>query len=140
MLRLLKYRWELYKLEKEYNRIDNTFTKQAKNLSVKERDLLRSEVGSEIWPVHEKIEALKTRRFRHIAYKLMVPLPESKDKELWDDLQYVRGKALTNKGYWKLKKIIRQEKRERREGWIVWLTVLIGIIGALTGLAAVLRR
>ena len=70
----------------------------------------------------------------------MVPLPESKDKELWKDLYYAGGRALTSKGFWELKKLIRQEKRERREGFVVWLAALTGIIGATTGLAAVLSR
>lgn len=70
----------------------------------------------------------------------MVPLPESKDKELWKDLHYAQGRAMTDKGFWEIKKLIRQEKRERREGFVVWLASLTGIIGATTGLAAVLSR
>ena len=140
MYKAIKYRWELRKLEKEYNRIDKSFKKDKKGLSGEQLEILRGEVSSEIWPVYEKIEALKTRRFRQIANRLMIPLPESKDKELWTDLQYVEGRALTDKGFWELKKFIRQEKRERREGFVVWLAALTGIIGATTGLAAVLSR
>ena len=140
MYKEIKYRWELRKLEKEYNRIDKSFKKDKKGLSGEQLEILRGEVSSEIWPVYEKIEALKTRRFRQIANRLMIPLPESKDKELWTDLQYVEGRALTDKGFWELKKFIRQEKRERREGFVVWLAALTGIIGATTGLAAVLSR
>lgn len=140
MYKAIKYRWELRKLEKEYNRIDKSFKKDKKGLSGEQLEILRGEVSSEIWPVYEKIEALKTRRFRQIANRLMIPLPESKDKELWTDLQYVEERALTDKGFWELKKLIRQEKRERREGFVVWLAALTGIIGATTGLAAVLSR
>ncbi len=140
MYKAIKYRWELRKLEKEYNRIDKRFKKDKKGLSGEQLEILRGEVSSEIWPVYEKIEALKTRRFCQIANRLMIPLPESKDKELWKDLHYVQGRALTDKGFWELKKFIRQEKRERREGFVVWLAALTGIIGATTGLAAVLSR
>ena len=140
MFEAIKYRWELRKIEKEQNRITENFEKHKKGLSGAELESLRSEVGSEIWPVFEKIDALKTKRFRQIANRLMVPLPESKDKELWQDLHYVGGRALTDKGFWELKKLIRQEKRERREGFVVWLAALTGIIGALPGLAAVLMR
>jgi len=140
MFEIIKYRWELRKLEKEYNRIHKSFEKNKKGLSGKDVELLRSEVSDEIWPVYEKIEALKTRRFRQIANRLMVPLPESNDKELWTDLHCAEGRALTDKGFWELKKLIRQEKRERREGFIVWLAALTGIIGASTGFAAVLSR
>lgn len=109
-------------------------------MSGEKLELLRAEVSSEIWPVFEKINALKTRRFRQISNRLMVPMPESKDKELWKDLGYVGGRALTDKGFWELNKLIRQEKRERREGFVVWLAALTGIIGALTGLAAVIFK
>lgn len=140
MFEAIKYRWELQKLDKECNRIEKNFEKHKKGLSGEHLELLRAEVSSEIWPVFEKIDALKTRRFRQIASRLMVPLPESKDKELWKDLHYAQGRALTDKGFWELKKLIRQEKRERREGFVIWLAALTGIIGATTGLAAVLSR
>ena len=140
MFEAIKYRWELRKFEKEHNRIEKNFEKHGKGLSGEKLELLRAEVGNEIWPVFEKIDSLKTRRFCQIANRLMVPLPESKDKELWKDLHYAGGRALTDKGFWELKKLIRQEKRERREGFVVWLAALTGIIGATTGLAAVLSR
>ena len=140
MFEAIKYRWELQKLDKECNRINKNFEKHKKGLSGEQLELLRAEVSSEIWPVFEKIDALKTRRFRQIANRLMVPMPESKDKELWKDLHYVQGRALTDKGFWELKKFIRQERRERRDGFLVWLAALIGVIGAITGLAAVLTR
>jgi hypothetical protein len=70
----------------------------------------------------------------------MVPLPDSADKELWEDQSYVRASVLTPKGFWELKKLIRQEKRERREVFLVWLAALTGIIGATTGLVAVIMR
>jgi hypothetical protein len=133
---VIRYRWELGKLEKECNRIENTFEKNRKGLRSEELESLRAEVSDEIWPVFEKIDALKTRRFHQIANRLMVPLPESKNKELWKDLHYIGERALTDKGFWELKKLIRQDRREIRE----WLAALTGIIGALIGLAAVLMR
>jgi hypothetical protein len=140
MFEAIKYRWELQNLEKECNRIEKNFEERKKGLSGEQLELLHAEVSNEIWPVSEKIDALKTRRFRQIANRLMVPLPESKDKELWQNLHCIGGRALTDKGFWELKKLIRQEKRERREGFVVWLAALTGIIGTLTGLAAVLTR
>lgn len=140
MFEVIKYRWELRKLENECNKIAEPYEKLRKGMSNQELEELRFEIGSELTPVSEKINALKTRRFRQIANRLMVPLPESKDKELWEYLPYIGGRALTDKGFWELKKFIRQEKRERREGFVVWLAASTGIIGALTGLAAVLMR
>ena len=139
MFELIKYRWKLRKLEKESNRIDMNFEKNKKGLSANDLEFLRAEVSSEIWPVFEEINQLKSRRFCQIANRLMVPLPNQKDKELWEEQSYTRIRVLTSKGIWELKKLIRQEKRERREGFVVWLAALVGIIGAITGLAAVLK-
>jgi len=140
MFEAIKYRWKLRKLEKECNRIQGIYAKHRKGLKGKDLAVLHSEEGSEICPVLEEIDSLKTGRFSQIANRLMVPLPDYNDKELWQDLCYSsRRVALTSKGFWELKKLIRQEKRERREGFVVWLATLTGIIGAITGLAAVLK-
>ncbi len=101
---------------------------------------LLAEESSEVSPVLEQIDALKTARFCQIANRLMVPWPDYDDKESWEDQHYERGRVLTSKGVWKLKQLIRQEKRERREGFIIWIAALTGIIGALTGFAAVLLK
>lgn len=140
MLRAIKYRWKLRKLEKECSRIHQIYSKHRKGLSGNELEQLNAEESSEVWPVFEEIDQLKSRCFYQIAHRLMVPLPDEKDKELWQEQSYGWGRVLTSKGIWELKKLIRQEKRERREGFIVWLASLTGIIGAITGLAAVLTR
>lgn len=147
MFEAIKYRWKLRKLEKECNRITEPYDKRRKGLSIQELEDLRSEIGSELALVSEKINALKTSRFRQIANRLMVPLPESKDKELWEDLYYIGGRTLTDKGFWKLKKLIRKEKRERREGFRFWLVAFTGVIGFITGvigmitaLVAIIKR
>jgi len=139
----IRYHWKLRKLEKECSRIQETYAKLKKGSHGNDLEALHSEEGSEVCPVLEEIDALKTGRFCQIANRLMVPLPDYKDKDLWKDLYYEHSRILTDKGFWELKKLIRQEKRERREGFVVWLAALTGIIGAigaLTGLAAVLMR
>ena len=109
MFELIKYRWKLRKLEKESNRIDMNFEKNKKGLSANDLEFLRAEVSSEIWPVFEEINQLKSRRFCQIANRLMVPLPNQKDKELWEEQSYTRIRVLTSKGIWELKTLIRQE-------------------------------
>ena len=138
MFEVIKYRWRLGKLEKELSRIHRTYAKLKTGLSGKKWQELHGEEGSQIWPLLEEIDALKTRRFCQIANRLMVPLPDREDNQFWQDEHYGFGRALTPKGFWELKKLIRQEKRERREGLVVWLAALTGIIGAITGLVAVL--
>lgn len=140
MLEAIKYRWQLRKLEKEYSKIHQDYEKHKKGLSGEELENLLAEESSVVWPVLEEIDLFNSRRFCQIANRLMAPLPDSKDKEMWQEQSYSRRRVLTSKGIWELKKFIRQEKRERREGYIVWLAALTGIIGAITGLSAVLSR
>ena len=140
MLDGMKYRWRLRKLERQLNEIQRTYAKHRKGLSGEELVQLRAEEGSEADPVLEKIDVLTTRRFCQIANRLMVPLPDRSDEDLWEESPYGLGKVLTSKGIWELKKLIRQERRESREGFLWWLAALTGIVGAITGLVAVLTR
>ena len=143
MFEVIKYRWKLQKLEKECSGIRQAYAKHRKGLSGKDLEELYAEESSVIWPVSIEIDELKTGRICQIANRLIVPLPDSQDKELWEDNPYARTKILSTKGFWELKKLIRQEKRERREVFVMWfaaLTGITGIIGAITGLIAVLTR
>jgi hypothetical protein len=136
----MRYRWQLRRLEGEVDRIRTDYAKHQKGLSGNELEHLYAEESSMLEPVLAEIDTLKTQRFCRTANRLMVPSPDWQDKELWEELRYGRGKVLTCKGIWELKKLIRQERRERREAFLVWLAALTGIVGALTGLAAVLIR
>jgi hypothetical protein len=141
MIEAVKYRWQLRKLNKKYGELSKFHAeKEAEAKSSNDKEMLRAEAGSEIVPILEDIDSLQTKRFCQLANKLLVPIPVRSNKEMWCEKHYSYGRTLTDKGIWEIKKLIRQEKKERREGFIVWLAVLTGIIGAITGLAAVLTR
>jgi len=140
MFETIKYRWGLRKLENESGKIQKVYAKHKKGLSGSKLEEVHAEESSVIWPVLEEIDRLKSMRFRQIANRLMVPLPDIENNELWQEQSYGQGRVLTSKGIWELKKLFRQEKRERREGLVVLLAALTGIIGAVAGLAAVLSR
>ncbi len=139
MFEAMKYRWKLRKLEKECDKVQDYYAKLQKKASSSELESLRGEESAEVWPILEEIDSLKTRRFRQLANKLMVPMPDYKDEDLWDE-RVCGGKNLTAKGFWELKKLIRQEKRERRDAFVVWVAALTGIIGVITGLVPVWKR
>jgi hypothetical protein len=141
MIETIKYRRQLKKLNRKYDELSKFYDeKMAKAKSINDKEMLHAEAGSEIVPIIEEIDLLKTERFCQLADKLLVPIPEHSNKEMWREKHYSYGDMLTDKGIWEIKKLIRQEKRERREGFIVWLAALTGIIGAITGLAAVMAR
>jgi hypothetical protein len=68
----------------------------------------------------------------------MVPLPDYSNKEFWDNSDFEGRMFLTSKGFWELKKLIRQEEKERREGIGFWMGIFIGITGAITGIIGAL--
>ena len=136
MFEAIKYRSRLRKLKKECNTIKKDYAKHKKGLSGNKLEELYAEEWNFIETVLEEIDSLKTGRFCQIADRLMVPLPDYNDKELWKDKSYGNVIVLTSKGFWELKKLIRQERRERREGVVKWLTALTGIIGAIAGVIA----
>ena len=140
MFELIKYRGELQTLEREIRKIQQRYAGLGKGLSGTELQELHADESSEVSPLLEDIEVLKTRRFVKIADRLMVPLPDRNDEELWEDSTCGTTKVLTAKGYWELKTLIRQDKRERSQLALMWLAALTGIIGVTTGLLAVLGR
>ncbi len=141
MIETIKYRRELRKLNKRRDELERLYAKQkAKAKTAKEIEELGAEIGSEIDPILEEINSLQSKRFCQIAHKLLVPTPDRTNENFWCQRHYDYGYILTDKGIWEIKKLIRQEKRERREGFVIWLAALTGIIGATTGLAAVLSR
>jgi hypothetical protein len=141
MIEAIKYRWQLRKLNRKYDELSRFYAeKEAEAKSKDDREMLRAEEGSEIVPIIEEMDSLQTKRFCQLANRLLVPIPERGNEEMWCERYYGYGQTLTDKGIWEIKKLIRQEKRERREGFVVWLAALTGIVGAITGLAAVLTR
>ncbi len=140
MFEVLKYRRQLRKLENQVARMQNSYIELKKKAHGDELAALIAEESSEIVPLFEEIDSIKTRRFRQIANKLMIPLPDYNNKDFWEQRYYGYGQNLTTKGFWELKKLLRQEDRERREGYMVWIAALTGIIGAITGLMAIIMK
>ncbi len=140
MFEAIKYRWQLYNLDKKYAKVTNSYKKLRKTAKRDEYQRLREEEGSEVSPILEEIDSLRTKTFCRSANKLLVPQPDYNNKEFWEKRYYGYGKNLTDKGLWEIKKLIREEKRQRREGFVVWMATLTGIIGAITGLVAVILR
>ena len=140
MFNRLKYKLALSKLNRKCEKIRKEYDKIKAKAKREEWEALHSEEGSQIVPILEKIALLKTRYFCQIADSLLVPLPDRSNKEFWEELHYEHGRSLTDKGIWKVKEYIREDKRQRRECFLCWITLLTGLIGVLIGLVAVLKK
>ena len=138
MFEAIKYRLQLRKLENDCNKIRKSYAKLKKGLSGSKLQEVLAEEGSVMLPDLLGIDRLKSRHICQIANRLMVSLPDMKDEELWEVQPYYGTRILTSKGIWELKKLIRQEKRERYEIARAWLSSLTGIIAAIAGVIAAL--
>jgi hypothetical protein len=141
MFERIKYRYRLCKLkrsEKRTKKIYDSHIKKAQNDD--EKQSVISEAMFFIGEEDLKIRKLHTDYLRQVANNLIVPLPEFKDESIWENvnslgIMYI----LTPKGVYELKRLIRNEKKEKREVIFNWITLLIGLLGAIIGVISVLR-
>jgi len=107
MIEVIKYRWQLRKLNRKYNKLSRFHHKKIeKAQSSTEREELRADAGAEISPILEEMDSLKTKRFCQLANKVLVPIPDRSKKEMWIDKYYDYGSILTDKGIWEIKKLL----------------------------------
>ena len=146
MIRVLKYHWQLRKLHKEYDKTSMFYkhkSEEAKKEHKNREEIqnLEDERMNELQYIDEQLDSLVTRRLCKIANKLMVPVPDHENKDLWWEMcVYQPGKVFTTKGIQEIRRNIRTERKERWEVIMVWFALLTGLIGATTGLVAVVMR
>lgn len=142
MIEYIKYRYKLAKLEKEKNKIKKSYDSYIKEVpeEIRERDKRIAEAMAFISEIDLQIKELYTDYMKNIANKLMVPIPNYNDENIWEKPMGYRSLILTRNGMYELKKFIRLERKERREIIFSWITLLIGLIGVLIGLFSVLKN
>lgn len=137
----IKYRYCLWKLLRSKRETQGSYSKTIKKAkSEEEKRKTSSEAGFFIAEEELKIRELQTARLRYIAKRLMVPIPEFKDENLWKKDRCLNTYILTSRGIYELKKLIRNEKKEKREIVFSWITLLIGLLGAQIGLISMLKE
>lgn len=146
----LSYRLSLYKLQRERAKEDAVFRKKLDeaNRTGKYEETLRNEsLPREL--CYEEIAILMTQRLTAMADKLLLQLPPKPIPEEGDctteDETWIRSNCycqwyLTDHGFMEVRKLIRQEKKERREVVAFWFALIFGLIGAITGLIAVIKK
>jgi hypothetical protein len=107
---------------------------------------------TESFPLEElddEISILMTQRLTSIAEKLLLPLPPKPipeegdlivENETWRCSSFSGKWYLRTKGIVEVRKLIRQERKERLELITPWIALIFGIIGAITGLIAVINK
>ncbi len=133
-----------------------TLHRLRKTLSKKELELLQiSKIantpdgqaeGSSLYQEKEKtlnyINYIQTKYYLNICQDLIIPAPNFNDNDIYYkyDFDDEEGEKyiFTTIGFHHIRKLIREEKKEKRETFGYWIAIIFGLIGAFTGLLSTL--
>lgn len=143
MFEYLRYVNELKRLSKERDKLSENYADLEERYKGENDQGHLSFLGHELYELDCWIEYHKTVFLKSKADKLLVPMPDDKDTEMYksygfDDEQGAK-KILTTKGMHKLRVMLREESKARREVVAFWFTIITGLIGATIGLVSVLK-
>ncbi len=136
--------WALQKQLERNERQRDRAIQHTRGLAEKEELFARYRLYHD--EIQEELDDIVTADLVRQAQRLRLPVPEyptgsgpdDDENENWRRGWVYGARLLTNAGIAKLRREIRQERKERREGAMTWIAALTGLVGALTGLAAVL--
>lgn len=113
---------------------------EAKNASNDKICNLDIELRTDLLELGEDLQKLRTEKLLKLARRLLVPIPDCRDKTLWESARVSAGNYLTEKGERELRAAVRAERRERSENSRLWIAGVAGLVGAMAALIAVLLR
>lgn len=140
----IKEKIELRKLFKKLKDTENSYDndlkkliKEGKKEGSHEFEVLLGAKISFYRDIEVEIELIITKQLRKESKKYGVPFPERNDNKMWDE-DWGR-KFLSEKAKFKIRKEIRQEKKEKRDVYITFILLISGLIGIITGLISVIK-
>lgn len=149
----LSYKIKLISLHNKRDKEKVVFDrKMEKARQTGNREIIQETYHTESFPLEEldeEISVLMTQRLLSIAQKLLLPLPPKPtpaegdviiENDIWRQSNFSGKWYLRTKGVVEVRKLIRQEKKERLELITPWVAIIFGIIGAITGLIAVIKK
>ncbi|GGP72813.1 hypothetical protein GCM10009347_41810 [Shewanella algicola] len=143
MFEYLIYVKELKRLSKERHKLSEKFAELEKSYKGEDDHGHLSFLGHEQYELDCWIEYYKTTYLKSKADKLLVPMPDAKDAEMYRSCNFDDEQGdlniLTTKGMHKLRVMLREESKARREVVAFWFTIITGLIGATIGLVSVLK-
>ena len=146
MIDYIKFRWclrllrkKLNKEEKEYRALINEARKEKKSRT--DIEAINCEASHFYYLNREEIQLLISKYYIELSDKLLIPLPERSDEQMWEQCNYVSiRKILTPEGLFKFRGAIRRDKKEKIEIYLPFCTLAVALVAALTGLFAVLTK
>ncbi len=144
MLSYIKFRYELYQLEKVSKKSYEEFKETEKSYQGQNDHGHLSFLGQEIHELDRWIEYRKSVYYRNEANKYLIPMPEKTELGLYTTFDFgdENGEVtfLTSKGIYSLRKLIREEKKAKREAVGFYFTICTGLVGSIIGLVSILAK
>lgn len=146
MIELLQYKAELRKLRKFQKKISEEVNHVYERVSKKgyDEDGELSSVGQEEEEIKNWINYRQTQYYQHICERLIMPMPDISDSDLWYKFNFDDEQGdiniLTIAGFHYVRNAIREEKKRKREVFSFWFTIVIGFMGALIGVISVWKK
>jgi hypothetical protein len=141
MFRYLRLRWKISRLERRCRAEEEGTEKaveaaMARNASPGEIEAITG--GSSEGVLQRKIQEALSKYLISEANRLVIPVPDWDDHNLWSVNTDTDEHVLNRAGIDELRSAIRAEKKARTERLLMWVPGITGIIGAAIGLAAIL--
>lgn len=140
MLSYVKYKLELWKLDREERQLRKPFDKEWKATKDKSHDKYREvyhHIDFDLEEIKERRSAVHTSRLMSQMFYLDIPVPPPTSHEFTNSI-HTDSFILTQNGRNEMRKRIRAEQAQRRQPIYMAITLVTGLLGAATGLAAVL--
>jgi hypothetical protein len=144
MFDYVKFRWRLHWHERDDRETDRKYVAwlkkaKAQNAPKSEIETLEYERNMDGMNSADEVRKLHSRYYCLQAARMLIPLPDLMDKEMWEHESPNRI-CLTEKGVMHVRSIVRAERKVNLEIFLMWVPGVVGLIGAAIGLASILIR
>lgn len=143
MFEYFHYKRTLKKLRKEQLKISKELDQVSSNIKSPEDYAHASWISQKEDEVAKWIENLQTKYYCNICQDLLIPIPDREDEKLYYQFNFDNDEGdiyiFTSIGFYHVRKLIREERKEKREAVGYWVALIIGVIGALTGLVSIIN-
>ena len=138
LLRLRKLEKQLAAISREHRAFKET--EEYKKADAESKEKMTADFPFEYFEIYEEIRDIKTQKLLRKVRKYEIPVPSRTDKrgqDYWEAGQYGTY-YLTEEGYHRIRKDVREEKKSRRDDFFLWWLPLFSLIGMLLSIMVAL--
>jgi hypothetical protein len=141
--------FEYWRLQRKLSRLERAYRKDeegtraaveaARLRGASSRDIEEITGGSDAPVIQRRIHEALSNYLIAKAHRLVIPLPDRSEDNLWSVNSDTGEAVLTRQGINELRSVIRSEEKARREAILMWvpaITAVTGLLGALIGVIA----